>query len=139
MADTDTIHQLYRVAHTLKGSAYTVGCEVVGDIAYPIETCMTAVREGPPAWHQVDRDDSACRRCYADVDGERRTTVVEIAAGRTVHPGDASRVAEGEPRAEEVGAQQRFRTGFPQRCPWRKRLLGCRCLCRLSWATRMRS
>lgn len=46
MADAETIHQLYRVAHTLKGSAYTVGCEVVGDIAYPIETCMTAVREG---------------------------------------------------------------------------------------------
>jgi len=63
MADADTIHQLYRVAHTLKGSAYTVGCQVVGDVAYPIETCMTAVREGTagmaPHWiatirHAVD-------------------------------------------------------------------------------------
>jgi chemosensory pili system protein ChpA (sensor histidine kinase/response regulator) len=44
-ADAETIHQLYRVAHTLKGSAYTVGFEVVGDVALPIETCMTAVRE----------------------------------------------------------------------------------------------
>ena len=42
----ETIHQLYRVAHTLKGSAYTVGFQVVGDIAHPIESCMLAVREG---------------------------------------------------------------------------------------------
>ncbi len=44
--DAETIHQLYRVAHTLKGSAYTVGFQVVGDVALPIETSMTAVREG---------------------------------------------------------------------------------------------
>ena len=44
--DSETIHQLYRVAHTLKGSAYTVGFQVVGDIAHPIEYCMIAVREG---------------------------------------------------------------------------------------------
>lgn len=52
--DPDTIHQLYRVSHTLKGSAYTVGFQVVGDVAHPIETCMIAVREGratiAPAW-----------------------------------------------------------------------------------------
>lgn len=61
--DADTIHQLYRVAHTLKGSAYTVGSQVVGDVAFPLETCMTAVREGravmAPHWiatirHAVD-------------------------------------------------------------------------------------
>ena len=44
--DSETTHQLYRVAHTLKGSAYTVGFQVVGDIAHPIEACMIAVREG---------------------------------------------------------------------------------------------
>ena len=49
-------------SHTLKGSAYTVGCEVVGDIAYPIETCMTAVREGTSVRRRrIDRDDLACR------------------------------------------------------------------------------
>ncbi|MBS0172150.1 MAG: Hpt domain-containing protein [Nitrospira sp.] len=62
-ADAEAIHQLYRVAHTLKGSAYTVGCQVVGDVAYPIESCMTAIREGTaclaPDWiatirHAVD-------------------------------------------------------------------------------------
>lgn len=45
----ETIHQLYRVAHTLKGSAYTVGFQVVGDVAHPIEACMIAVREGSAA------------------------------------------------------------------------------------------
>lgn len=46
LVDADTIYQLYRVAHTLKGSAYTVGFEVIGDVAHPIEACMIAVREG---------------------------------------------------------------------------------------------
>lgn len=46
LSDAETIHQLYRVAHTLKGSAYTVGFQVVGDVVLPIETCMIAVREG---------------------------------------------------------------------------------------------
>jgi chemosensory pili system protein ChpA (sensor histidine kinase/response regulator) len=46
LRDPEAVHQLYRVAHTLKGSAYTVGFHVVGDMAHPIETCMIAVREG---------------------------------------------------------------------------------------------
>ena len=63
VSDAEAIHQLYRVAHTLKGSAYTVGFQVVGDVALPIETCMIAVREGTaviaPQWiaairHAVD-------------------------------------------------------------------------------------
>lgn len=57
--EPETIHQLYRVAHTLKGSAYTVGFQVVGDIAHPIESCMIAVREGhasiAPHWIPVIR------------------------------------------------------------------------------------
>ncbi|WHZ21381.1 MAG: Signal transduction histidine kinase CheA [Nitrospira sp.] len=46
LQDPEAVHQLYRVAHTLKGSAHTVGFQVVGDVAHPIETCMVAVREG---------------------------------------------------------------------------------------------
>ncbi len=45
LQDPEAVHQLYRVAHTLKGSAHTVGFQVVGDVAHPIETCMIAVRE----------------------------------------------------------------------------------------------
>ena len=56
----ETVQQLYRVAHTLKGSAYTVGFEVVGDMAHPIETCMIAVRERratfSPDWITVIRE-----------------------------------------------------------------------------------
>jgi chemosensory pili system protein ChpA (sensor histidine kinase/response regulator) len=44
--DPEIIHHLFRVAHTLKGSAYTVGFQVIGDVAHPIETCMSAAREG---------------------------------------------------------------------------------------------
>ncbi len=45
-ANPDTIHQLFRTAHTLKGSAYTVGFQSIGDLTHHIEDFMGAVREG---------------------------------------------------------------------------------------------
>jgi chemosensory pili system protein ChpA (sensor histidine kinase/response regulator) len=44
--DGETIHTLCRTAHTLKGSAHTIGFKVIGDVAHPVEDCMIAVREG---------------------------------------------------------------------------------------------
>jgi chemosensory pili system protein ChpA (sensor histidine kinase/response regulator) len=44
--DGETIHTLYRMAHTLKGSAHTIGFNVIGDVAHPVEDCMIAVRDG---------------------------------------------------------------------------------------------
>jgi len=44
--DAETIQALYRTAHTLKGSAHTIGFKVIGDIAHPVEACMIAVRDG---------------------------------------------------------------------------------------------
>jgi chemosensory pili system protein ChpA (sensor histidine kinase/response regulator) len=43
--DEDSIYRLFRAAHTLKGSAYTVGFQVIGDLARPMEDCLIAVRE----------------------------------------------------------------------------------------------
>lgn len=43
--DAETIQLLFRTAHTLKGSAYTVGCDVVGDVAHPLEDLMGAIRD----------------------------------------------------------------------------------------------
>ncbi len=40
------IDQLFRTAHTLKGSAYTVGFQSVGDLTHYVEDFMGAVREG---------------------------------------------------------------------------------------------
>ncbi|HET7910074.1 MAG TPA: Hpt domain-containing protein [Nitrospira sp.] len=45
-SDGETIQSLYRTAHTLKGSAHTIGFKVIGDIAHPMEACMIAVRDG---------------------------------------------------------------------------------------------
>ena len=51
----------YRVAHTLKGSAYPVGFEVVGDIAHPIKACMIEVKEGHPGHRSaLDYRDPSC-------------------------------------------------------------------------------
>lgn len=44
--DEDATYRLFRTAHTLKGSSYTVGFQVIGDVAHPMEDCMVAVREG---------------------------------------------------------------------------------------------
>lgn len=43
--DEDAIYRLFRTTHTLKGSAYTVGFHVIGDVAHPMEDCMLAVYE----------------------------------------------------------------------------------------------
>jgi chemosensory pili system protein ChpA (sensor histidine kinase/response regulator) len=42
----EVIDQLFRTAHTLKGSAYTVGFQPIGDLTHYIENFMGAVREG---------------------------------------------------------------------------------------------
>ena len=39
------IQQLFRTAHTLKGSAYTVGFQVIGDLVHHVEDFMGAVRD----------------------------------------------------------------------------------------------
>ena len=101
LSDAETIHQLYRVAHTLKGSAYTVGFQVVGDVAFPIETCMIAVREGAavigPQWiatirHAVDvmrslmaRDAQQLPRLRQDVPC-MKTMLRELEQGMTQAP-----------------------------------------------------
>ncbi len=50
----EVIDQLFRTAHTLKGSAYTVGFQSIGDLTHYVEDFMGAVREGRVTilpWH----------------------------------------------------------------------------------------
>ena len=139
MTDAETIHQLYRVAHTLKGSAYTVGCEVVGDIAYPIETCMTMVREETvciaPNWiatirHAVDvmravmaRDTTQLSRLRQDVpciltmlremqQGEQRSNCVEpsVPVQEQVAPQVAQSQEQGTGAIEDVSVHNQEST-----------------------------
>ena len=42
----EVIDQLFRTAHTLKGSAYTVGFQSIGDLTHYVEDFMGGVREG---------------------------------------------------------------------------------------------
>jgi len=44
--DQEALFALYRTAHTLKGSAHTIGFKVVGDVAHHVEECLIAAREG---------------------------------------------------------------------------------------------
>ncbi|MGH7217237.1 MAG: Hpt domain-containing protein, partial [Nitrospiraceae bacterium] len=58
--DNNQILTLFRTVHTIKGSAYTVGFEVIGDLAHPLEDCLVIVRDGglpvtPVLLNAVDR------------------------------------------------------------------------------------
>ncbi len=44
--DSATIQHLFRTAHTLKGSAYTVGFQAIGDVTHHVEDFMSAIRDG---------------------------------------------------------------------------------------------
>ena len=43
--DCDQINALFRTVHTIKGSAYTVGFGVIGDLAAPLEDCLGGIRD----------------------------------------------------------------------------------------------
>ena len=44
--DREAIHRLYRMAHTVRGSAHSIGFKAISDVARSVEDCMIAVREG---------------------------------------------------------------------------------------------
>jgi chemosensory pili system protein ChpA (sensor histidine kinase/response regulator) len=44
--DAETLQQLFRTAHTLKGSAHTVGFTSIGDLIHHVEDFVGAIREG---------------------------------------------------------------------------------------------
>jgi chemosensory pili system protein ChpA (sensor histidine kinase/response regulator) len=44
--DTETLQQLFRTTHTLKGSAHTVGFTSIGDLIHHVEDFVGAIREG---------------------------------------------------------------------------------------------
>jgi chemosensory pili system protein ChpA (sensor histidine kinase/response regulator) len=48
--DAAELHALFRAVHTLKGAAYTVGCDVVGRMAHRVEDVLDAVRERRLDW-----------------------------------------------------------------------------------------
>ena len=62
----DEIASLFRAVHTLKGAAYTVGCELVGDLAHRIEDMLGAIRE-----NQRSLDRGAIETVFAGLDALR--------------------------------------------------------------------
>jgi chemosensory pili system protein ChpA (sensor histidine kinase/response regulator) len=62
----DEIASLFRAVHTLKGAAYTVGCELVGDLAHRIEDMLGAIRE-----NRRSLDRGAIETVFAGLDALR--------------------------------------------------------------------
>ena len=44
--NAETLQDLFRNVHTLKGSGYTVGYAVIGDLVHPLEDLLGEIREG---------------------------------------------------------------------------------------------
>jgi len=118
--DAETIHSLYRTAHTLKGSAHTIGFKVIGDIAHPMESCMIAVRDGkiPVSTALLStigdavgvirllmkRDDGKLEQLRHDVPGVTYT-LQQIQEGRPVGaPAPAAAPAAAPPKAQVATA-----------------------------------
>ncbi len=49
-SDPAYLNQLFRSMHTIKGAAYSVGCQPLGGLSHRLEDLMVAVRDGHRAW-----------------------------------------------------------------------------------------
>ncbi len=104
--DDELINQLFRTAHTLKGSAYTVGFQSIGDLVHHIEDFMGAVRDGHLAvqpgqtdllLRSVDVVRVLMRRDSATLATTQQRFAAALAELKILHAG-------GVPSVEPVGA-----------------------------------
>ncbi len=49
---SDTVNTVFRAMHTIKGAAYSVGCQPVGKLAHRLEDILVKVRDGTSAWSE---------------------------------------------------------------------------------------
>jgi chemosensory pili system protein ChpA (sensor histidine kinase/response regulator) len=47
---SETINTVFRAMHTIKGAAYSVGCQPLGKLAHRLEDILVKVRDGATAW-----------------------------------------------------------------------------------------
>jgi chemosensory pili system protein ChpA (sensor histidine kinase/response regulator) len=96
-SDNDEIHTLFRTVHTIKGSAYTVGFSVIGDLVHPLEDCLVTIRDGGgPVTHVlldvVDRTmdivRSLLRRDPSDVAGFQQDILIVKDTLRRIQEGE---------------------------------------------------
>jgi chemosensory pili system protein ChpA (sensor histidine kinase/response regulator) len=111
-ATADEIASLFRAVHTLKGAAYTVGCEMIGGLAHRIEDMLGEIRESRRALDRV-----AIETIFAGLDAlrllvrsgegvtEGRAVAYERAMAMLAVPPTHESVAAGEP-SEAVTASE---------------------------------
>ncbi len=49
---SETINTVFRAIHTIKGAAYSVGCQPIGKLAHRLEDILVKVREGSAPWSE---------------------------------------------------------------------------------------
>jgi chemosensory pili system protein ChpA (sensor histidine kinase/response regulator) len=49
---SDTINTVFRAMHTIKGAAYSVGCQPIGKLAHRVEDLLVKVRENMVVWSE---------------------------------------------------------------------------------------
>ena len=85
-ARAEELTRLFRALHTLKGSAYVVGCPRMGDVAHRLEDLLAAVRES-----RVGFTPSVLQAAHAGVDAVRLMLDITRDPSRdlTAHVADA--------------------------------------------------
>ena len=119
-ATADEIASLFRAVHTLKGAAYTVGCQMIGDLAHRIEDMLGAIRENQRALDRV-----AIETVFAGLDALRllvrsgegvadgRAVAYERAMAMLAAPPTLEAPATGEP-SEAVTAPEPAMAAAPE-------------------------
>ena len=119
----DSVRELFRAVHTLKGAANVVGCRPVGELAHALEDLLVAVREGEASLtpvvldasqaavdcfkHMLDPTGSAGLDLGATVAALRRRlrALLETASTPAAEtPGDVTSAAMTQPAAADAGA-----------------------------------
>ncbi len=49
---SDTVNTVFRAMHTIKGAAYSVGCQPIGKLSHRLEDILVKVRDGATAWSE---------------------------------------------------------------------------------------
>ena len=103
-ADSEAINAIFRVAHTIKGSAGLIGLQHIVHFAHAMESVLDAVREG-----QLPLDAGLVTLLLSCCD-HQRALVAAVEAGRMVADAETTRI--GAPLVERLeGYQARAKRG----------------------------
>jgi chemotaxis protein histidine kinase CheA/CheY-like chemotaxis protein len=94
----DTVNELLRLAHTLKGAARMVGLTEIGELAHRIETTFQKVRD-----EGITLSSSEISDLFHSFDEIKELMERELGEEKRAEPSDVHSLPEGERQSEDAG------------------------------------